>query len=88
MPRPKSSVPHLRRHASPDRGYVYVDGKRRYLGPWDDPTTLERDHRFCAELVARTPMDGPGLLRPGDVAAGGVTALREGRRARLPPPSD
>ena len=34
-------IPPFRLHKASGRGYVHLDGQRRYLGPYDEPATRE-----------------------------------------------
>jgi len=46
-------IPPFRLHKASGRGYVHLDGQRRYLGPHDEPATREAYARLIAEWIAR-----------------------------------
>ena len=55
MPRPKNSIPTLRRNkmkGQPDRAFVQVSGNRVYLGEWGSREARAAYARFIAEFVA------------------------------------
>lgn len=45
-------TPKLRHHKATGQGYVQLGARFVYLGRYDDPETLEKDHRTLAEWVA------------------------------------
>lgn len=53
---PKSSskprIPKLCRHKGKNLGYIYVDGRRIYLGPWGVPDTEREYRRVVADWIA------------------------------------
>jgi len=46
------ATPSLRLHKLSGRGFVELDGRRIYLGKWDDPATTTAYHRQIAEWSA------------------------------------
>ena len=49
---PATQVPPLRIHKASGQGYVYLNGKRFYLGKRDKPETLQAYHRLIAEWAS------------------------------------
>lgn len=45
-------LPKLCRHRASGRGYVWLDGRRHYLGPWDADATREAYERLLAQWLA------------------------------------
>jgi hypothetical protein len=60
----QSQVPSYRHHKSSGRGFVELNGRRIYLGPYGLPETEEAYHRTLAEWIAngrQLPVDDAAL---------------------------
>ena len=66
--RRKNELPAMRLHKPSGRAYVFLDGKKHYLGPWGDAATEEKYRR----LVAEWTMNG-GKLPPARGSKGTLT---------------
>ena len=51
MTKKTKRVPSLRRHKARNLGFVELNGRRIYLGRYDEPQTEQKYHRLIAEWV-------------------------------------
>jgi integrase len=81
MPRPRSLKPKYCLHKPSGRAYVFLDGRRTYLGPHGSQESLDAYDRAIGEWIARGRR--PLARGPAPQASGATTGTPDGPTVRI-----